>query len=401
LEGKIILYYNLVSKLMLLTHEEEKGLSGEYGEAIASAYRILVAIGEATDADKLIPIQWAHVSGVNYNTIGDSGLEFLRQISLEGKTKVRTTINPMGFDRENLPDLPPEFIAKQIQIAQSYEKIGTIPTFSCIPYEIMSLPIGGTQVSFAESNAAVLANSHLDLVTNKESALSALASALTGKSPYSELRIEENRTPQLEIKNELVLKDELDYGLLGYFTGKNAKKNCAGLCNVSERLDMLELKSLSAGIGTSGSCGMFRVGDRSTAVERIDFGEKEMKNTYDELSTADDGEIITFGSPQLGMNELNKIQTLMDGKKFSKPCKIFCPRTVYCRGEKLGITKSLERSGASFVCDACTCLTPLICKKDYDSIITNSVKASYYMKTSNKVSVKLSSLKSIVDNYTQ
>lgn len=39
---------------MLLTQEEEKGLSGEYGEALAAAYRILVAIGEATNAEKLV-----------------------------------------------------------------------------------------------------------------------------------------------------------------------------------------------------------------------------------------------------------------------------------------------------------------------------------------------------------
>ena len=38
---------------MHLTREEEKGLSGEYGEATSTAYRILVAIGEATDAEKL------------------------------------------------------------------------------------------------------------------------------------------------------------------------------------------------------------------------------------------------------------------------------------------------------------------------------------------------------------
>ena len=44
------------------------------------AYRILVATGEATDADKLIPIEWAHLSGVNYNTIGDAGEEFLSTV---------------------------------------------------------------------------------------------------------------------------------------------------------------------------------------------------------------------------------------------------------------------------------------------------------------------------------
>lgn len=384
---------------MFLTREEEKGLSGEYGDALASAYRILAAIGEATDADKLVPIDWAHVSGVNYNTIGDSGLEFLKQISIDGKVKVRTTLNPMGFDRENRPDLSEEFIDKQMQIANAYEKIGVLPTFSCIPYEIISLPANGTHVSFAESSAAVLVNSHLNMITNKESALSALASALTGKSPHSDLRIEENRIPQVDIINELELHDELDYGLLGYFTGKNTKKNCVGLCHVSKNSNIWNFKSLSAGIGTSGSCGMFRMQETSNSSEKINFGRKQMRDAYDELSTADDGQIITFGSPQLGMDELSRIQTLMEGKKFTKPCKIFCPRPIYCKAEKLGMVDSLERSGANFVSDACTCLTPLITKKDYDSIITNSVKASYYMKTSNKLSVRLLSLDAIVKTY--
>src|SRR6188472_4659584 len=105
---------------MHLTRDEEKGLSGEYGEATSTAYRILVAIGEATDAEKLVPIKWAHVSGVNYNTIGDSGLEFLKEIGKDGKVKVKTSLNPMGFDRKNLPDLSQEFIDKQFEIINIY-----------------------------------------------------------------------------------------------------------------------------------------------------------------------------------------------------------------------------------------------------------------------------------------
>ena len=52
-----------------LTREEESALKGEQGETMQMAYRILVATGEATDAEKLIPIEWAHLSGVNYNTM--------------------------------------------------------------------------------------------------------------------------------------------------------------------------------------------------------------------------------------------------------------------------------------------------------------------------------------------
>lgn len=386
---------------MLLTQEEEKGLSGEYGEALAAAYRILVAIGEATNAEKLVPIKWAHVSGVNYNTIGDSGLEFLKKISIDGRVGVTTSLNPMGFDRDHKPELSAEFIEKQYEIIQAYNKMGITPTFSCIPYEIISLPDEDTQVSLAESSAAVLANSHLNLKTNKESALSALASAITGKSPYSDLRIEENRNPKIEIVNELELDSELDYGLLGYFTGKNIQKSCAGFCNVSNRSGIWNLKSLASGIGTSGSCGMFQLKKSDDSAEKINYGQPEMKETRDELNTAEDGQVITFGSPQLGMEDLCKIQTMLQNKKFTRPCKVFCPRTVYCKAKKLGLIESLQRSGISFISDACTCLTPLITRKNFDSIITNSVKASYYMKTSNKISVALMSLKSIIKKYTE
>ena len=91
---------------------------------------------------------------------------------------------------------------------------------------------------------------------------------------------------------------------------------------------------------------------------------------------------------------------MLQNRKFTKPCKVFCPKMVYCKAKKLGLIESLQRAGVSFISDACTCLTPLITRKNYDSIITNSVKASYYMKTSNKISVALMSLKSIVRKYT-
>ena len=84
---------------MELAKDEQKALDGDYGDALASAYRILVAIGEATGAQKLVPAKWAHISGVNYNTIGDEGMRFLEKFSTRVKFAIRTTINPMGYDR--------------------------------------------------------------------------------------------------------------------------------------------------------------------------------------------------------------------------------------------------------------------------------------------------------------
>lgn len=383
---------------MQLTADEEKSLNGDQGETVASAYRILLAIGEATDAEKLVPIKWVHLSGVNYNTIGDSGVKFLEEFSSNAKVAVKTTINPMGFDRNKTNRLSENFIKKQKSIVKSYEAMGTLPSFTCIPYEIFDIPEKGSMVSFAESNAAVFSNSTLGLLTNKESSLSALASSVTGKAPLSDLRIEEFRHPKVVIKPDFRLETELDYGLVGYFTGKIVKDSCVAFDSIPEKQGTIKMKSLSAAIGTSGSCGMFT--QREKAKEVISYGKKECDIIKDELNTSEEGDLIALGSPQLGMNELSLLGNLLEGKKFTKRCLIYCARAIHKQATQIGLTSRIERAGGEFICDSCTCLTPLITRDEVDSVITNSIKGAYYLNHSNRVGVALKDLMTIVKEYT-
>jgi predicted aconitase len=383
---------------MELARDEEKALEGNSGEALATAYRILVAIGEATGAKKLAPVKWAHISGVNYNTIGDGGMRFLEKFSASAKFAIKTTINPMGYDRCKPEDIPQSFQERQENIASSYERMGAKPSFTCTPYEVFELPQKGTVVSFAESNAAVFSNSLLGLRTNKESALSALASSVTGKTPLSDLRLEEARNPKTAIESDFDFRTELDYGLLGYFAGKAVKDSCVALNNIN-KLDTIQAKALCAAMGTSGSCGMFTLGGK--AKEKISFGKKEAQAVMDELSTADDADIITLGSPQLGINELKLLAKLTETKKFTRRCIVFCSRTIYNSALKIGLAGKIEKSGADFRCDSCTCLTPYVTKDRYDAVITNSVKGAYYLSKSNKVKVALKDINTIAEEYTQ
>ncbi len=384
---------------MELTREEESALKGEDGEIMQMAYRILVATGEATDAEKLVPIEWAHLAGVNYNTIGDAGEEFLSSISKNARVKVKTTLNPMGFDIDNVSNynLDENFISKQISIKNSYEKIGVTPSFSCIPYEIFDIPSNGTQVAFAESNAAIHANSYDNLKTNKESAFSALASALTGKSPYSSLRKED--TPNLSIRMKVNNPNELTYGMLGFFAGKvgDTSVNISGLGEMDRR----QCKAMCGGMGTSGTCAKFLFGEGEPGMEKIDFDEKEMKNVHDELNTAEKGDIITLGSPQLGLEEISDLSAKLKGRSFKKRCMVFTPRMVKEQAKKIGYTNELERAGCEILSDCCTCLTPLINKDNVDAVTTNSIKGAFYLNNSNGVDVNLKSLKQIVEDETQ
>ena len=384
---------------MELARDEEKALDGNCGEAIATAYRILVAIGEATGAKKLVPAKWAHISGVNYNTIGDGGMQFLQRFSTSAKFAVKTTINPMGYDRSRPEGIPHSFQERQENIASSYERMGATPSFTCTPYEVFDLPQRGTVVSFAESNAAVFSNSLLGLKTNKESALSALASSVTGKTPLSDLRLEEARNPKIAVESDFDFRTELDYGLLGYFAGNAVRDNSCVALNSINKPDIIEAKALCAAIGTSGSCGMFTL--EGKAKEKISFGKKEAQAVMDELSTANNADIITLGSPQLGINELKLLAKLTETKKFTKRCIVFCSRTIYDYAVKVGLAGKIEKSGVDFRCDSCTCLTPYVTKDRYDAVITNSVKAAYYLSKFNKVKVALKDIKTIAEEYTQ
>ncbi len=383
---------------MELTREEELALKGEYGETMETAYRILVAIGEATNAERLVPIKWAHLSGVNYNTIGDAGQEFLSKLSQDARVKVMTTVNPMGFDFEKVSNynLSDEFIQKQRSIKESYERMGVVPSFSCIPYEIFDIPQSGTQVSFAESNAAIYANSVSGLRTNKESAFSALASALTGKSPYSDLR--KNDKPNLTIRMKVDEPNEMTMGMLGYFAGKVAD-NSVSISGV-KNLDRRSCKSLCGGMGTSGRCGKFFLED-TPGSEKIDFDKKEMQNVFDELNTADRGDIVTLGSPQLGLGEMEDLSAMLKGRSFKKRCMVFCPRAVQEQARKLGYTNEIERAGCEILSDCCTCLTPLVDKSQIDSVTTNSIKGAYYLKNSTGVDVNLKPLSHIIRDETK
>lgn len=384
---------------MDLTREEESALKGEQGEILQMAYRILVATGEATDAEKLIPIEWAHLSGVNYNTIGDAGEEFLSGISKNARVAVKTTLNPMGFDVDNVSNysLDDNFISKQLSIRKSYETMGVIPSFSCIPYEIFDIPKDGTQVSFAESNAAIHANSLDNLKTNKESAFSALASAITGKSPYSALR--KNDSPNLTIRLKIKNPNELTFGMLGFFAGK-VGNNSVNISGVNE-IDRRSCKALCGGMGTSGTCAKFIFSDGNPDCEKIDFDKKEMNNIHDELNTADKGDLITLGSPQLGLEEISELSSKLKNRSFKKRCMIFCPRSVKEQARKIGYTQELERAGCEILADCCTCLTPLITKENIDSVTTNSIKGAYYLKNSNGVDVNLKSLSQIIEDETR
>ena len=78
---------------MELTREQNDMLDGKYGKGVAYAMKIQVAIGEAFDAPRMVPITRAHVALSNQ----EADLWFAEKM-LEGgaKCRISPTVNP-GF----------------------------------------------------------------------------------------------------------------------------------------------------------------------------------------------------------------------------------------------------------------------------------------------------------------
>ena len=155
-------------------------------------------------------------------------------------------------------------------------------------------------------------------------------------------------------------------------------------------------------MGTSGTCAKFQIVEtEDTTSEKVDIGKEEMNEVFDEIETAEKGDIITLGSPQLGLEELSDLSKMLKGKSFEKRCMILCSRAVQEQARTLDYINEIERAGGEILSDCCTCLTPLIDTNETDAVTTNSIKGAYYMKNSTGVEVNLKPLSKIIEDETK
>src|SRR3972149_2099392 len=184
--------------MLNLTVEEQSMLAGEQGKAVQKAMQILVALGNIYGAENLIPVSSVQIAGVSYDNLGETGLQWLSEMAENGgQTRVLTTLNPAGMDRENWRALgiPTDFAEKQLLVLDAFSVMGVITTCTCTPYLVGNLPHFGESIAWAESSAVCFANSVIGARTNREGGPSALASALTGRTPAYGLHQKEYRKP--------------------------------------------------------------------------------------------------------------------------------------------------------------------------------------------------------------
>jgi predicted aconitase len=386
---------------MELTAEERALQDGSAGPATRKAMEILVALGTIYGAERLVPVSSVQVAGVSYDNLGEAGLEFLQEMADGGgRARVLTTLNPAGMDVDNWQALgiSPEFAARQQQVIAAFAAMGVVTTCTCTPYLSGNLPHFGEHIAWAESSAVCFANSVLGARTNREGGPSALAAALTGRTPAYGFHLDAERAPGLAVQVETPLDGTSDFGALGKAIGERLEatgRRPVPYIRGIARASLEELKSFCASLATYGGSALFHLegqtpeaGRYAPPADGLAVGAAELAAARDSLrTTAGDIDFVSLGCPHLSLAEIGRIAELLAGRRVTKEFWITTSRPVKHLADRMGYTALIEASGARFATDTCCVVAPI--KGRFRALATDSAKACYYAQARNRFDVVL------------
>jgi len=393
---------------MRLDQEEKDMLEGKYGKAAQKSMEILTTLGEIFDAESMIAVHGVQIAGVSYANLGEAGLEYLTEMAEDGKVRVLTTLNPAGMDRENwqVLGIDKEFAKNQNRAIDAFAKMGIITTCSCTPYLIGNAPHYGQHIAWAESSAVCYSNSVIGARTNREGGPSALAAALTGKTPNYGYHLDQNRHGQILVKINAPVKGTDEFGVLGKIIGDK-------LVELGKKIPYItgipsatveELKSFCASVATYGGTALFHMEDVTPEYNKYPKpSELVFEIDQDGLDIAraelidDDIEIdfVSIGCPHASIHEIAKLANLLRGKNVKKEFWITTARPTKKIADEAGYSKIIEDAGAKFAADTCCVVAPI--KGRFKGIMVDSAKACYYGRAKNKFKVKIGSIEECIE----
>ncbi len=375
---------------MHLTRVEEAMLGGEEGPAAAKLLELLVALGEVFGAERLVPVESAHISGVSYKNLGEAGLGWLvEQADLGARARIRATLNPAGMDMEFWREMgvPEEFAEGQRRVLAAFERMGVEPTCTCTPYLAGHVPGFGSQIAWAESSAVCFSNSVIGARTNRESGPTTIASAVTGLAALYGYRLDENRRPGAVVEVEADLKSVMDYSALGYITGKSLGTTVPYFKRLGSP-SLESKKALGAACATSGGIALWH-GEGVTpeaeamkghlaGLERLTVTAGDVEEAVARFTGPLDDPIIALGCPHSSFEELGEIAGLVGGRDFGGRLWVFTSRSVYTQAEAAGHVGAIRAAGGRVFRDTCMVVAPLR-EMGWTEVATNSFKAGHYM----------------------
>ena len=360
---------------MKLTEYEESLLAGEQGEPRKLALEHQIKVGRFFDAPDMVEISQVHIMA-DTEALGEAGVEFLEAIGkypeAERRTVVPTVTDPRGADFNAYKRLKQEqdWIDLERRAIDAFEALDVLMTDTCINYQVIIPPVQGEHVAFGDTGSSIYTNSVLGARTNFEGGPSALAAALTGRTPRYGFHLDQHRRGTAHFVLETRPKDWADWGAAGGIVGREMGSYWAVpvIDGVDGAPTSDEMKHFGAALASFGSTPLFHmVGVTpeapsleavfdATPPEPIRITQADIDAFYDSYGVEDDRlDVVVFAAPQLSLFELQRLGHLLDGRKVHADTTLIAATAPEIKkaADRMGVTARIEGSGALLLEGVC------------------------------------------------
>jgi predicted aconitase len=361
---------------MKLSDYEKSILAGDFGEEAKKILEVMTKIYEINNTKDFIEVKEVMLASTQNMSIGgEMGMEFLTRLADSGiRFKAKTITDPVSIDLEGWKriGIPEKYARKQKKSVDALMKMGAVPTWTCTPYLTGSIHRYGDHLAYVETSCVIFANSYFGARTNREMDISALASAITGKTPNYGYHLSDHREGQILINIETELRTTSDYDALGNYVGKIIGTKIPVFKNMDNNVSTQAIMQLGAALATTGAVALFHI-----------FGitDTDMKKAYQELNTTRGTEIdfVSIGCPHCTIDKIREIASFFEGKKVKKGVEtwVCTSETIRNMGLLSGEIQTIEKSGAKVVVDTCMVLAP-VKQIGFHNMATDSAKAQFY-----------------------
>jgi predicted aconitase len=352
---------------MHLNDEEDAMLAGEAGAARRWAIEHQIRVGRYFGAVDFVPVSQAHVMA-DTESLGVAGVEWLERLAAlpenERRVHVPTMTDPRGTDFAAAARLKQQdwMLALERRVIAAFEAIGVLMTDTCINYQTIMPAVHGEHMAYGDTGVVIYTNSVLGARSNFEGGPSALAAALTGRTPRYGYHLPQHRRATSLLSTECTPRGLHDWGALGGVVGRTAADywQVPALIGIDRFPSSDELKHFGAALASYGSVAMFHmIGVTPEAevpslpitrtITEVDL--RDFQAAY--RAQIDKVDVVVFSSPQLSLLELRDLAGMLDGRRATIPLLVVTSPQVKPDADRFGITARIEAAGGQVLSGMC------------------------------------------------
>ncbi len=340
-------------------------LAGKFGRPRRWALTHQIAVGEFFDAADFVPITQAHIMA-DTEALGEAGIGFLEGLAVapeaERRVRLPTLTDPRGIDfavyrRLRQSDWMAEREGRTITALRAF---GVLMTDTCINYQTVMPPLRGEHLACGDTGVAIYANSVGGARSNFEGGPSALAAALTGRTPRYGYHLDACRCGTRRFQLTAWPRDLAEWGALGGILGE--------ACGSYWQVPVVEgvaanpgadaLKHFGTALASFGSVALFHMpgitaetavfAGRPPAVPQT-VGRAEIDAFLLRYAAPGDKlDIVVFGAPQLSLFEIESVAQVLDGRHIHPGTVVLVTTSPEIKhaADRMGLTARIEAAGA-------------------------------------------------------